>query len=255
MKILVYLNITTLFFLRGVNKKFDHVIAGTTALQEILFSSPMMVAPRAQWRDLRHNDQHLLWKSLSAQTIINTLLQRKFPAWFSDWHLDWNSYPNMQNFASFKAVRDVVPMHRHVSWRNMLVCQPPIHNLRILLVEYAANGDALYRLQTNRYDNGIRMGTMFDIVQKFMTDGRSFGVDWCEEILYTLDPLQQEHVKPLPEVLLDLEVPRDCIQHLASEWLHLVLRSDHTTDLPDSEGFLSELQTLDPDWAILNRDW
>lgn len=63
----------------------------------------------------------------------------------------------------------------------MLVRQPPILNLRIVVVDVPQSGQPHYRTQTDEYGDGIRIGSLFEIVQGFMSENRYLGVEWCKE--------------------------------------------------------------------------
>ena len=54
----------------------------------------------------------------------------------------------------------------------MPVSQPPILKLRIVVVDVPRSGQPRYRRQTGEHGDGIRMSTLFDIVQNFMSDNR-----------------------------------------------------------------------------------
>ena len=245
-------NLKMLLLAQRVSKAFKRVITGSMTLQEELFISPIQVILRADFRlFLRERTPYNvreLFRAQKAQTVINTLLQPKFPAFFSQWHQDaWNDLPDMQSFAAFTGINAFLT--NHDGWPRMLVYQPPIYDVPIALVDVPALDQVRYRKETIRYADGIRMGPLYEIVRKFMSPGRFFGVDWAEETWETYDSGSGASFRhrPLPKIVEDMKnLPGDVIQHRRLEILHLGLRANDKIDPFDDHGLLSELHILHP---------
>ncbi|KAB5582532.1 hypothetical protein GE09DRAFT_1049533 [Coniochaeta sp. 2T2.1] len=147
-----------------VSRAWKDAIDSSVTLQQALFFRPSPVS-----------DSH-------QPMVLNPLLQKAFPPWFrADQKvlngpmliavLPWTASAN--RLAAF--------MRADASWRKMLPCQPA---KRVLEVAGKIN-DARGIRETNgtaQFDEGIRMGTLYDfgidVVRKFSS---SFWILWDEE--------------------------------------------------------------------------
>lgn len=70
---------------------------------------------------------------------IDTLLQQKFPAFFTQWHaqkyLDVCRMHSIEPLGNAGDEKLEASMRSNASWRHVLVAQPPIHKLHVWIVE------------------------------------------------------------------------------------------------------------------------
>jgi hypothetical protein len=137
-----------------VNHLFHDLITSSRSLQQALFFCPS--------QDNSYGEVH-----------YNSLLQKKFPPWFEDkwlmartyrlfdhkhfWRLDWNSSKE----------RTDAYARKEASWRRMLVAQPPVQDL-IVKVRTEAMGGPTQRKGELKFEDGLRMGLFYDLVQDFV---------------------------------------------------------------------------------------
>jgi hypothetical protein len=137
-----------------VNHLFHDLITSSRSLQQALFFRPS--------QDNSYGEVH-----------YNSLLQKKFPPWFEDkwliartyrlshhkhfWRLDWNSSKE----------RTDAYARKEASWRRMLVAQPPVQDL-IVKVRTEAMGGPTQRKGELKFEDGLRMGLFYDLVQDFV---------------------------------------------------------------------------------------
>jgi hypothetical protein len=127
--------------------------------------------------------QHLFFlpaQPSSSSRKFNPLLHSSFLPWFEDntrnrykrgaeWKaLDWNSTPKKQAAYACK----------EASWRNMLLCQPPIHVLSIERHWHSMGGEKLQQRSTH-FEDGVRMGLVYDRVYEAVRRPiTTFSMNW-----------------------------------------------------------------------------
>lgn len=99
------------------------------------------------------------------------------------------------------------------------------------------------------------MGTMYDLVQGFLDDGRSFGVDWWEEV-WTQDHSERYEtyagsVQPLP--LPRMHVLDEMMQPTCPDLLHLILSADLMENV-NKYGFKLRLRFVEDSWLPKDRE-
>jgi hypothetical protein len=183
----------------------SQVLATPEILEAILLQLPL--------KDLLTNAQRInhTWKTLinfspllqqalffqpqsfaGPEPIINPLLQHSFPIifdhameghvkqhlkmhWVEDLHhLEWNSTTSKQKAYS----------RAEASWRRMLPAQPPTRTLELVKVTHMDGADG--ECSGERvFDDGVRMGTLWDLVQDQVVKPISrFGIKWVSENRY-----------------------------------------------------------------------
>ena len=135
-----------------VSHSFHNAIRSSTSIQQALFLRPR-IRPQS-----------------SAEWTLNPLLQTAFPPFFNlriiggffnspsdaDFRcLDWNKSPARRRAYKRKGA----------SWRRMLVVQPPIVTLRVEEIVCGPGGYS-ERQGCLVVEDGLRMGVLYDLVQK-----------------------------------------------------------------------------------------
>jgi hypothetical protein len=132
-----------LVYAQLVSQSWNTTIKTSTLLQQHLFFLPAQPSP--------------------APRKFNPLLHSSFPPWFEDnTHnrynrgaefktLDWNSAPKKR----------VAYARKEASWRNMLLCQPPVHILSIKK-NTSSMGGQWHQEGSIHFEDGVRMGLIYD---------------------------------------------------------------------------------------------
>ena len=130
-----------------VNPNWHEMVASSPALQQKLFFQPRSA----------QEDREL---------EFNPLLQQLFPPWFETPKsrfergepfkaLQWNKNPTTQ----------MAYARREASWRRMLPMQPPPKTLRVVKHSYSQGGESKAGGGI-KFQDGVRMGTLYDLAQE-----------------------------------------------------------------------------------------
>jgi hypothetical protein len=130
-----------------VSHTWKTTIQSSTVLQQHLFFLPAQPSTSTSFPIIK----------------FNPLLHSSFPPWFEDnthnrynrgaefKKLDWNSTPKKR----------VAYARKEASWRNMLLCQPPVHVLSIEKNWYSMGGKKRQEVSIH-FEDGARMGLVYD---------------------------------------------------------------------------------------------
>lgn len=184
--VLHFLPIRDLLHAQRLNHYFFNIIKDSLLLQQCLFLKP---------RPLKISKDGYIVQG----TEVNTLLQEKFPYWFTKWTWVENREDDLiigieaallELQRKFEAVPSFTDSD--ASWRKMLVAQPPIRQLRMMWCRMFHNRQRNRSSMgtktpkwwipldfSNTVSSGLTMGYLYDqILTQTMGDGYDFGVFW-----------------------------------------------------------------------------
>lgn len=255
--ILEVVPVETLIHLQRVNTKFKDVIQHSPALQRAMFFRAQERGPT--FDEIMNSSPKTGAKLIRPfyrypeMTMINTLLQKKFPAWFQQYHYPYGkdyyygkphapSPPN--GIDALSHINESFTRHG-ATWRQMLVSQPPIRKLQVVVVDLPERAPARIRSKMFDFSDtdplGIRMGTLYDLVQGFLHENRSFAVDWWEYTWKDTHNDLYDHVPegydstgplPLPKVLKEMRISEaSWAQPNVADLLSLILSAHSIGDV------------------------
>ena len=183
--ILHFLPIRDLLVAQRLNHYFLNLIKDSLLLRQCLFLKP---------RPLKVSKEGYIVQG----TEINTLLQEKFPYWFTKWTWVEDREDNLmvgieaallELQRKFEASSSFT--NPDASWRKMLVAQPPIRQLRVMWCQMFHNRERnrssmvktpkrWSRLDfSSTVSSGLTMGHVYDQILTEITEGgRDFGIFW-----------------------------------------------------------------------------
>lgn len=147
-----------------INHEWKLLISTSPALQEALF-----LQNRA--------------RNTTTQPVFNPLLKASFAPWFEQSSEDTPiSWPSGIDFHTLDWTANDSKANAHLraeaSWRRMLPVQPAVKRLVVELT-YESMGGVRERTGFVDFDGGVRMGTLYDMVQEEIeTPHTTIGVKW-----------------------------------------------------------------------------
>jgi hypothetical protein len=133
------------------------------------------------------------------QPVENPLLVELFPPFFllpsGDWPPPWSWPGNASRFKEMSWVTAPDAFKREdVSWRRMLVTQPPTRTMVVTHMTHSMIGDFEQRAVLK--DLSLRMGVLYDIAMPFVDGGAAWRV-----VLLTPVSRSRSGERPLPRSL------------------------------------------------------